>query len=255
MPNITRSAALAAALAAAAVACGTQDADDPLSPTGPAGRVRFVNVITDTTRGRVNAILEGLPFGVNLVYTNATPPSLAAPSNAPYNPIYVGSRTLVLKRTADTATTVATLPLTVAADVDYTVYATGGAGGSAITSLVTTDTNTAPAAGQVRVRVVHLSPTAGPVDVFVTAPGANLATTTPTLANVPVRGVSAYLSVAAGTYQVRVVPAGTPPANRAAAVAINVASLALAAGTGRTIVAADRSTGGAPLQGFVLSDR
>jgi hypothetical protein len=53
-------------LTAALAACGTTDAADPLAPTGPTGRVRFVNVITDTTRGRVNAILENVPFGVNL---------------------------------------------------------------------------------------------------------------------------------------------------------------------------------------------
>jgi tetrahydromethanopterin S-methyltransferase subunit D len=91
--------------------------------------------------------------------------------------------------------------------------------------------------------------------VFVTAPGADLAAAAPTLANVPVRGVSAYLTPAAGTYQVRVVPAGTAPAARAASVAINVASLVLAAGANRTIVAADRSQGGTPLQAFVLADR
>ncbi|MFY7948034.1 MAG: hypothetical protein ACOVRP_02365, partial [Gemmatimonas sp.] len=61
-------AVVAVSLASALfAACGTTDAAAPFAPTGPTGRVRFVNVITDTTRGRVNAILEGLPFGVNLV--------------------------------------------------------------------------------------------------------------------------------------------------------------------------------------------
>jgi len=69
------------------------------------------------------------------------------------------------------------------------------------------------------------------------------------------RAVSGYPTVAPGTYQVRVVPAGTAPAQRAANVAINVAALALTGGTGRTIVAADNARGGAPLQAFVLSDR
>jgi hypothetical protein len=247
--------ALHAAAACAAAACGTKDAPDPLAPTGPTGRVRFVNVITDTTRGRVNALLEGLPIGVNVVYTGACPACLPAPSTAPYAPVYAGGRTLVLRRTADTAVTVATLAFEAAANDDRTVYAVGGAGGAAVTAFVTSDTNPAPAAGQARVRVVHLSPTAGPVDVFVTAPGANLATATPTLANVPVRGVSGYLALPAATYQVRVVPAGTAPASRAENVAINVASLALAAGANRTIVAADRNSGGAPLQAFVLVDR
>ncbi len=236
-------------------ACGTTDATEPLAPSGGQGRVRFVNVITDTTRGRVNAILERLPFGVNLTYTQSTPAALAAPNTALYSAVLSGSRTLVLKRTADTNTTVGTITFTASDNQDRTVYAVGGAGGSAVGSFITTDDNSAPAAGQTRVRVVHLSPSAGAVDVFVTAPAADLAAATPTLSNISVQTASAYLAVPAGTYQVRVVPAGTAPASRAAAVAINVASIAFTAGTGRTIVAADNNVGGAPLRAFVLNDR
>jgi len=246
---------IASLAAAVTAACGTKDAAGPLQPTGTQGRIRFVNVITDTTRGRVNAILERVPFGVNLTYTQSTPISLGAPNTAPYAAILSGERTLVLKRSIDTTVTVATFAFTVVEGRDQSLYAVGGTGGSAITAFVTTDTNPAAPATQARVRVVHLSPTAGSVDVFVTAPGADLATATPTLSNVAYRGVSGYLVLNAGTYQVRAVPAGTAPASRAAAVSINVASLALTGGTGRTIVAADNTTGGAPLRAFVLTDR
>lgn len=237
------------------LACGTQDAAEPLAPPAGQGRVRFVNVITDTTRGRVNVLLENVPFGVNLTYTQTTPASLAAPNTALYAAVLAGSRTMVLRRTADTASLVATLSFTQAANEDRTVYAIGGAAASTVTAFQTVDSNTTPSAGQARVRVVHLSPTAGNVDVFVTAPGADLAAATPTLSAVPFRGVSGYLSVPAGTYQVRAVPAGTAPASRAGAVAINVASLALPALGNRTIVAADNNVGGAPLRAFVLTDR
>lgn len=247
--------ALIAGLAFLSVACGTKDAEGPLAPSGPQGRVRFVNVITDTTRGRVNAILEGLPFGVNLAYTQSTPATLAAPSTANYAAILSGPRSLVLKRTADTNVVVATIPFTVSEGQDRTVYAIGGTAGSAVTSVITADVNTAPAAGQARVRVMHLSPTAGPVDVFVTAVGADLATATPSVAGATYQSASNYLALPAGTYQVRVVPAGTAPAARAAAVTINVASLVLASGNGRTIVAADNNVGGAPLRAFVLTDQ
>ncbi|MES2521258.1 MAG: DUF4397 domain-containing protein [Gemmatimonadota bacterium] len=246
---------LVAGLVLTAAACGTKDAPDPLSPSGAQGRVRFVNVITDTTRGRVNAILEGVPFGVNLTYTQATPAILPAPSTASYAAILAGQRTLLLKRTADTNTVVATIPLTVAEGQDRTVYAIGGAANSPVTGLITNDDNTAPAAGQTRVRVVHLSPSAGPVDIFVTAVDADLLTATPTLANVAYQAASQYLTVPTGTYQVRVVPAGTSPAARAGAVAINVASLVLPANGVRTIVAADNNVGGAPLRAFVLVDQ
>jgi len=246
---------LLAGLSLLTAACGTKDATGPLQPSGPQGRVRFVNVITDTTRGRVNAILERVPFGVNLTYTQSTPASLAAPSTAFYAAVLSGSRSLVLKRTADTNVTVATIPFTVSDNQDRTIYAIGGTGGSTVASLITNDDNPAPSAGQARLRVVHLSPTAGAVDVFVTAVGADLATATPTLTSVASQGASAYVSLAAGTYQVRVVPAGTAPAARAGAVSITVPSLVLASGAGRTVVTADNTTGGAPLRAFVLSDR
>ena len=103
-------------------ACGTKGAADPLSPSGAQGRLRFVNLITDTTRGRVNAILESLPFGVNITYTLATPATLPSPATALYSPILAGARMLVLKRTADTNTTVATIPVTITAGSADRIY-------------------------------------------------------------------------------------------------------------------------------------
>lgn len=241
-------------VAALLVGCGTTDAADPLIP-GATGRVRFVSLITDTTRGRVNAILEGVPFGVNITYGGTTPSSLPSPATAIYSPILIGSRSLVLKRTADTASTVATIPLTIGTSADYTVYATGGAAASAITPFVTTDTNTAPVVGAARVRVVHLAPSAGNVDVFVTAVGADLALATPTLSNVAVQTAAYLPSVAAGTYQVRVVPAGTAASARATSVAINLASIAIPANGARTLIAADNNVGGAPFRFITLVDR
>ncbi len=259
----SRAALVVAAVLLSAAACGTKDAPDPIEPSGPVARVRFVNVITDTARGRVNASLEGQPLNINLTYTQSAPATLAAPSTAPYAAILAGERSLVLKRTADTSVVVATLPFTIAADEDRTVYAIGGVGGSAVTAFVTRDSNPVPAATQARVRVVHLSPTAGPVDVFLTAPAADLAAATPSAANILYRGVSAYLTVAPGTYRFRAVRAGTPAADRAANVVIDlvnvstnpVTPLAFAGGRGRTIVTADNNVGGAPLRAFVLIDR
>jgi hypothetical protein len=191
-------------------ACGTKEAPGPLEPSGPTGRVRFVNLITDTTRGRVNAILEGVPFGVNLTYGQSTPATLPSPSTANYSAILAGSRTLVLKRTADTNSTVTTVSFTVTSAQDQTIYAIGGAGSSAVSSVLVTDDNPEVAATQTRIRLVNMSPTAGAVDLFVTAPNADLSAATPTFANVAFRSGSTYSTVAAGTYQVRGVPAGTP---------------------------------------------
>ena len=80
MPNrpLARRAPAVLLAAAALAACGTRDAPDPLAPTGAVGRVRWVNVITDTTRGRVNATLEGVSFGVNVTNGGSCPACLPA---------------------------------------------------------------------------------------------------------------------------------------------------------------------------------
>ena len=109
----------------AAVACGTKDAADPLQPSGAVGRVRFVNLITDPARNPVNAIFEGLPFGVNLTYTTSTPASLPCAVHGVLLVHAGGSAEIVLKKTADTTVTVATLSVNITANNDYTVFATG----------------------------------------------------------------------------------------------------------------------------------
>ena len=245
-----------AAVAMAAAACGTKEAADPLQPSGPVGRVRFVNLVTDPSRNPVNALLEGLPFGVNLAYAASTPASLPAPSTAFYSAVLAGDRTIVLKKTADTTVTVATLSVNIVANNDYTVYATGGTGGSAVTAFSTADANTPPAAGQARIRVTNMSPAAGALDVFITAPNADLAAATPVATGLANRSVFAGVTLAPGTYRIRTVPAGTAPAARAAAVNSTLADdLVVAAGSGRTIVIADAAAGGTPLRSFALRDQ
>jgi hypothetical protein len=246
-----------AALALAG-ACGTKEAPGPLAP-GQTGRVRFVNLITDPARNPLNAILENVPFGVNLGYGGTTPSSLPSPATATYSAILVGDRTLVLQRTADPTLTVATLTFTIVEGQDHTVYAEGGTGGGAITGFMTTDPTPAPPAGQVAVRIVNMSPTGGAMDFFVTAPNADLSTATPTAANLAYHGESPYVNLAAGTYQIRAVPAGTAPALRSTSLVINFTPPAtpapFPAGSARTIVAADAAAGGSPLRAFLLTDR
>lgn len=248
-----RTIGLAAAIVG--MACGTSEAPSGLS-SGPAGRLRFVNLITDPARVPVNVILESLPFGVNLAYTAATPATLPAPSTALYSAVLTGARTIVVKRTADTTVTLATIPVTVATGEDRTVYAIGGTTGGAVTSFSTVDVNTPAAATETRWRVVNMSQGTGAVDVFLTATGADLATATPDATNIAYQG-SAYFAKAPSAYQIRFVPAGTAPAARSANVVITVAAPAAAypGGTGRTVVAAANAAGAGAARGFVLSDR
>ena len=248
-----------ATLALVSVGCGTKEAPGPLE-AGATGRVRFVNLITDPARNPVNAILESVPFGVNLGYGGTTPSSLPSPATANYSAILTGDRTLVLQKTADPTVEIARLTFTIAQGEDRTIYAQGGTGGGAISGFMTTDPTPAPGAGQVAVRIVNMSPTGGAMDFFVTAPNADLSTATPTAANLAYHGESPYVNLLAGTYQIRAVPAGTAAAARSTSVVINFTPPATPApfpsGGGRTIIAADAAAGGGPpYRAFVISDR
>lgn len=133
------------------------------------------------------------------------------------------------------------------ADGSYTTIAAADFVGS-ISAKVLTDDHTAPAAGNFKLRLFHGSPSAGPVDIYVTGPDDDITTKDPTLANVPFLGVSDYLTEPAGTYRVRITPTGTKT------VAIDTGSLTFASGQVRTGVALDATGGGAPLTAIVLND-
>ncbi len=96
--------------------------------------------------------------------------------------------------------TVLEADLTLAADTDYTVAATGEL--ATIAPLVLVDNNSVPAAGNAHVRFVHLSPDAPNVDIAVTG-GPVI------FPNVPFKGVAGYAPVPAGTYDLEARIAGT----------------------------------------------
>lgn len=200
--------------------------------------------VTQTAQLRV---VHASPDAPNVdVLVDAATPLTNVPFRAfsPFLDVEAGERRIRV-RAAGTTTTVIDANLDFAAGQAYTAIATGLLAG--LQTLVIEDDLTAPAAGQVKVRVVHAAPAAAGVDVYVTAPGAPLAGATPVLTNVPFTAVSDYLTIPAGEYRIRVTPTGTTT------VAID-ATVTFAAGQIRTIVATDAPGGGAPLAPVVLTD-
>lgn len=144
-------------------------------------------------------------------------------------------------RATGTTTTVIDVTPTLNANASYTVLAIGPV--SAIEPLLLQDDRTAPSAGNAKVRIVHAAPAAGSVDIYVTDPNASLATATATLSNVGFRAASGYLTVPAGTYRVRVTPAGDRNT-----VALDIPAVTLTSGQIVTAVAAENAGGGAPFR-------
>lgn len=221
--------ALAALAAGAVTACG----DDATAPAQTAD-VRVVHASADAPS--VDVLVDGA-VALSDVPFKAFSDYLGVPA---------GTRRLQV-RAAGTSTIVIDASAALDAGRQYTVIALNEVG--MIEPLVLVDDNTSPAAGNVKVRLIHASPTAGPVDIYVTAPNADLSTTAPTLSNVPFKAVSAYLEVPASTYQIRVVPAGTN------SVALDSGPVTLDAGQIRTVIAVDAQGGGLPVGAIVLADR
>ena len=86
------------------------------------------------------------------------------------------------------------------------------------------------------------------MDIYVTAPGADIEAALPVLTGVEFGDVADYLEVPAGDYQVRVTPAGTK------VVAIDSGALTLESGQVRTAIAVDAPGGGAPFDILLLAD-
>ena len=121
---------------------------------------------------------------------------------------------------------------------DYTVLAVGEVADPIDTLVLSAPTARAIAAGNLRAQVVHAAPNAPAVDVYVTAPTAALASSTPV--NIGALAFGQYTASAelpAGDYRIRVTAAGNP-----GAVVYDSGTLALAAGAD-LLIAAIENTG------------
>ncbi|MDX2064419.1 MAG: DUF4397 domain-containing protein [Fimbriimonadaceae bacterium] len=200
--------------------CGG-DGDHPL----PTANVRVIHASPDAPNVDVlfnnRTVLSDVPY-----FAGAVVNTTAGPTRVRVNA--AGSTTTVID--ANVSFTTGTLTSVIAAGTLAT-----------ISPIVINDPDAGPGAANARVRIVHASPTAGVVDVYVTAPGAPLPAE-PTLADVPFRTVSDALTVPAGNYQVRVTPANTP-----GTVAIDTGTINLPANSVSLALALDADGGGAPL--------
>jgi len=230
MRNVRLSLA-ALALAALAGACD----DDPNGPDAEA-RLRFLHAAPTTAAVAVKwdgeSILSSVAYGA---------------SNAAYQDVRAGQRRLAA-RVSGASSDVASKLLTLVRGRAYTAVLVKS--GSSADIALLADTNTAPASGKAKLRVAHAAASvSGNVDVYVTAPGADLSSATAAASGVAPGKAAKYLERDAGTYQVRFTNAGTKT------VVLDAGSIALASGQIRTVVALDADAGGTPLKAVTLQDR
>ncbi len=105
-----------------------------------------------------------------------------------------------------------------------------------------------PVSTHAKVRIVHASPTAQDVDIYVVAPGTDIATVEATLTNVAFTDSTGYIAIPQGSYDIAVTPAGAKTA------AIGPATFSFSNGDVVTVVARDAVGGGTPLNVIVTPD-
>ncbi len=141
--------------------------------------------------------------------------------------------------------------LTFAADTLYSVIAVGDVAN--IEPLILEQEDTPVPAGFARLRVVHAAPMAPTVDVFATAPDADLSAAA-AVGTFSFKGDLGPIEVPAGDYQIRVVPENVDPADRDTSKVFDSGTVSLADGDNFLISAVENTaTGGAPISLVVLT--
>ncbi|HEX6134898.1 MAG TPA: DUF4397 domain-containing protein [Longimicrobiales bacterium] len=222
-----RCGVVAALLAAAA--CGETTGPDLQLDSA----VRVVHAAPETPR--LDVILQG-----------ETRAQLEYAEVSEYFTVGAGARELQLNAAGST-TPLIEVDTTFAMDAHYTVLAAGRAG--SIQPIILEDDPTPADTGQARIRLVHAAPTAGAVDIYVTEPGIELTSSTPTLTNVDFGATSDYMVLDARTWRVRVTVAGTQT------ILIDLPLLVLSSTRVFTVVMMDTMGSGPPHGLIVLSDR
>ncbi len=153
-----------------------------------------------------------------------------------YVPITPGNYSILVDASG-TRTQLVAQPGTFLNGAQYTVlignYVTG------IQETILKDQSTPSPSGQLSIRLLDQSTRAGAVDVYLVPSGSTLLTTKPILTGVTFGGNSGYLSAAAGTYTLVVLPAGTVPTANIATFYTG-AAVAYTGGAARTFVLIDQ---------------
>lgn len=216
---------LHSALAIASLALGLACSSSSEAPA-PTAQVRVVHASPDAPA--VDVTVNGTQLVANASFKAA---STFRTVNAGMADIRV--------QVAGTSTLALAAGPTFAAGKYYTVMAVNAA--SALEPLVIEEDGMAPASGAVKVRVVHAAPQAPAVDVYVTAPAADLSTAMPTLTNVAFKAFSGALEIPAATYQVRITPTGSKSP------VYDSGAVPLTAGSNLVLAAVERMEGASPI--------
>jgi hypothetical protein len=196
--------------AALALLAGCKSDDTAVGPA-PAGSAKVMVVHASPNAPAVDLLVNNTVVAAGLAF----------PNNTGYLTVSEGTQNVKV-RVAGTTTTVIDANPTLAANANYSIFASDSV--SRLAPVVLTDDLSSPAAGKAHVRFVHLSPNAPAVDIAVQG-GAVV------FPNVAFKGSTAFTPLDAGTYNLEVRLAGTPT------VVLSVANVTFADGGIYTVFA------------------
>lgn len=128
-----------------------------------------------------------------------------------YREVGTGTNQLIALYAQLASSPLATGKATLVKNSNYTVVSL--ASGPQLHLLTLTDDNSAPSGGNFKLRLMDASPSAGSVDVYLTAPGANLPNAKPLQTDFLFGQVTqTYFEIAPASYELRVTPTGDPSA-------------------------------------------
>lgn len=154
----------------------------------------------------LNAFPEATALNV-AVDTKIVATALAFPGLTQYTEIDAGTPTFTVSVTG-APTTLVNSATVVAGGSNYTYLVFGPL--TAVGTLLVNDSFSDPGNGFFSVRVINAAAGPGSVDVYLTAPGADLTTTSPTVANVGYALATAFTSVPVGaSFEIRITPSGS----------------------------------------------
>ncbi len=210
-----------------------------------AGSIEILDTTTPTSLQVVHASPDAPAVDV-IVDGGVLVPSLAFPDATDFVEVAGGTYNVSVTVAGNPgAIAIGPVDLDLAAGSRYSVLAVGEL--AAIEALVLDD-DPRPVATNAKVRIVHASPTAANVDIYVTAVGADINNETATLENVEFKANTGFLALPAGDYDVTVTPTGTKTA------AIGPAMISISDGGVYTAVARDPLPGSMDLGLIVLDD-
>jgi hypothetical protein len=181
---------------------------------------------------------------VNGNVTTPLVPSLAYEAFTPYASLTAGSVAVEITPASNTGSALINQTLNLEPGTVHSIYAVGDLAN--LQTLVTRDYDRRYAT-QAKLRIIHGSPSAGLVDVYLTPPGTSIASVEPTYQAVPFLTDTGFVSYAAGSYVLTITPTGSKTP------AIGPTTVELANAGIYTAVARDAAGGGSPL-GLILLD-